>query len=95
MKLYKKIKTAYDNYVYKEDRCLGCPSSIFLEYILPEEGDLQHRGGCGDIWKKYARKNHPEDPDEWFKKKTLSRCDGCKVLALKLSKDMCGRIVKI
>ena len=93
MNLYKKIKTAYDNYVYTEDRCMGCPSSIFLEHIFSE--DLQHRGGCGDVWKKYARKNHQENPDEWFKKKTLNSCDGCKILALKLSKEMYARIAKI
>ena len=71
------------------------PSSVFLEFIFSEEGDLQHRGGCGDVWKKYARKNHPEDPDEWFRKKTLNSCDGCKILALKLSEGMCRRIAKI
>lgn len=93
MNFYKKIKKAYDNYVYTDDRCLGCPSSIFLEYVFPKEGDLQHRGGCGDIWKKYARKNHPECPDEWFKNRALNSCDGCKILALKLSKEMHTRTV--
>lgn len=95
MNLYKKIKMAYNNYVYTEDRCVGCPSSIFLERIFPEEGDLQHRGGCGEVWRKYARKKHPEIPDNWYKKNILNSCAGCRILALNLSKEMCIRVAKI
>lgn len=99
MNLYKKIKRACDNYIFPSDgnRCINCPSALFLEETYTTE-DIQHLGGCGGVWLQYVRAHiKSRDSFEWFHKNNLNTCEGCRSFTLKLCREkyMVTRTVKI
>lgn len=94
MNLYQKIKKAYENYTYSRERCVGCPSAIFLEDFYTSK-DIQHLGGCSDVWHDYASDIiKTRTPHDWYRKNDLDTCPGCRLFSLKLSKETL-RAVKI
>ncbi len=95
MKLYTKIKKAFDCYPHIKtngDRCRDCPSALFMNYYW-HRTDVENLIGCGRLWEDYANDNCDED---WYENHNLDDCNNCRSMAVVLSKDINSRnIVKI
>ena len=95
MRLYTKIKKAFDCYPHVRDsnnRCKNCPSALFMNYYW-HRTDVENLIGCGRLWEDYADDNCDE---YWYEEHGLDYCDNCRSMAVALSKDINNRnIVKI
>jgi hypothetical protein len=94
MKLYTKIKKAFDSYHYHYggNRCKGCPSALFMNYYW-HRTDVEHLIGCGGLWEDYADNNCESD---WYDEHNLDDCDNCRSMAVALSKGINDRsVIKI
>ena len=96
MRLYTKIKKAFDSYPYRNDsnRCKNCPSALFMNYYW-HRTDVENLIGCGGLWENYADDNF-EDPADWYERHGLDYCDNCRSMAVALSKSINDRsVIKI
>lgn len=97
MRLYTKIKKAFDCYPHVRDsnnRCKNCPSVLFMNYYW-RRTDVENLIGCGRLWEDYADDNF-EDPADWYERHGLDDCGNCRSMAVALSKSINDRsVIKI